>query len=94
MVSKGAPKTGVDVFQGGRGKSKDQKNMDDFVYDLEQRAPKMDAKAKKKVWKQMQKDPRAMTLKPKAKKAEEKLNANVTVPRGKREKKAPAKLKE
>ena len=48
MVPKGAPKTGVDVSKGGGGKSKGQKSMDDFVHDLEQRAPKMDAKAKKK----------------------------------------------
>ena len=95
MVPKGAPKTGVDVSKGGGGggKSKGQKSMDDFVHDLEQRAPKMDAKAKKKDAKKQQAGLRAMTLKPKAKKPEVKLDPNVTVRRGKRNKKVPAKLK-
>ena len=90
MVPKGAPKTGVDLSKGG-GKSKGQKNMDDFVHDLEQRAPKMDAKAKKKDGKKMQKDLKAMTSKPKGKKAET-PDPNVTMRRGNRKKVLPAKL--
>jgi hypothetical protein len=71
MVPKGAPKTGVDVSKGGGGKSKGQQSMDDFVHDLEQRAGKMDAMAKKKEGKQMKKDLKGMTLKPKRKHVEE-----------------------
>ena len=71
MVPKGAPKTGVDVSKGGGGNSKGQQSMDDFVHDLEQRAGKMDAMAKKKEGKQMKKDLKGMTLKPKGKQVEE-----------------------
>ena len=71
MVPKGAPKTGVDVSKGGGGNSKGQQSMDDFVHDLEQRAGKMDAMAKKKEGKQMKKDLKGMTLKPKRKHVEE-----------------------